>query len=85
MLNTKDYTPIISQLTDLHIWQRDISYILIKKVADSSDDEKLLALLSNYVDKIEQLDEVLKKISVSAACSFEDEMFRKLIATKLGA
>lgn len=77
MLNAKDYTPIISQLTDLHIWQRDISNTFIRKVSSSNNDEKLLALLNSYVEKIEELDDTLREIFVSAAYSFDDKKIKR--------
>lgn len=81
-MNVKNYTPLVAELADLHIWQRDISRILMKKVANSDGDEKLLALLNSYVEKIEQLDDTLREISISAEYSFEEEPFKKFIQVR---
>lgn len=81
-MNAKIYTPLISELADLHIWQRDVSHVLIRKIANSDNDEKLLALLNSYVEKIEQLDDTLMEISISAEYPFEADPFKKFLQVR---
>ena len=76
MLNPKDDTPLIFELIDLHLRQRDILEHLVQK---SATDEKVSARLEDYAQKLDQLDEALKKFIDSAEDSFEEELFRKLV------
>ena len=75
MLNPKDDTPLIFELIDLHLRQRDIVEHLIQRSAD----EKVSSRLEDYAQKLDQLDEALKKFIDSAEDSFEEELFRKLV------
>ena len=76
MLNPKEDLPLVFELVDSHLRQREIVEHLIQR---SASTERVSKRLDDYAHKLDQLDRALKEFIDAVEDSFEEELFRKLV------
>ena len=62
MQNAKEYKPIVYELVDMCNRQKELAKELSKKISKADGDEKMLAGLTNYLEKLDALEGALKDI-----------------------
>ena len=76
MLNPKEDLPLVFELVDSHLRQREIVEHLIQR---SASTERVSKRLDDYAHKLDQLDRALKEFIDAVEDSFEEELFIKLV------